>query len=210
LSPGVGIALVAVSVRRVRVNERLGLVRFGRIDASRPRGPGIVLLVPVIDRGVRISLAPQHFEVDGVSATTSDGRGIKVDIDIRLCVVDPVAFTIQVPTPAPLGVRILARGALTRVVEPMILRDALDRTELEAALVPLIEEQFASARTVDVQVHVTRVLEATVNEADERATLVRLGAGWLRPDPDISGPRTFASDVAGLSAESGEWPVGRS
>lgn len=113
----------------------------------------------------------------------------------RLRVVDPVAFAIQVPSPAALGVRHLARAALLRAVAPMELGYGVDRAAVEAAVVPVIEERLARAGTVDDHVRVTRVVQATVNEADERAVLVSLGGRWLRPDPDVSGSHTITGDI---------------
>jgi regulator of protease activity HflC (stomatin/prohibitin superfamily) len=46
--------LVALSVRIVAESERLGVMRLGRVVGM--RGPGIVVVIPGVDKAVRIDL----------------------------------------------------------------------------------------------------------------------------------------------------------
>jgi hypothetical protein len=189
-------ALVATSVQRVRPNEWLVVARMGSIERSARKGPSIALLLPFLDHGIRISAAPQRIEVKGVPGFTCDGHGVQADVDVRFQVVDPVAFAYAVPTPAAVGVRILARRALAEVVAPLELGDALARTAVEDAFVQMLERQLAIGGARDFAVRLTHIWPATVSDADEQAALVRLGARWARPDPDESGPHTLRGDLA--------------
>lgn len=160
------VGLVARGVRRVPADERLVLVRAGRFDERSLRGPGLVLLIPFIDRGVRVSLSPQHFALDAVPATSADGCGVLVDLDIRFRVVDPVAFVTNV-LPPPAGLRALARGALQEVLRTAAPGNALFPGDVENQITPLMESGLAMGGVRDIALRVTRVRPGSVEGADE-------------------------------------------
>ena len=54
LSSAAGAALAGASVRVLREYERAVVFRLGRLIGQ--RGPGVVLLIPAIDRMVRVTL----------------------------------------------------------------------------------------------------------------------------------------------------------
>lgn len=190
------VALVASSVRRIGPDERLVVYRFGHADTSAMRGPGIIFLVPVIDSGVRVSLLPQHVALDAVPATTSDGRGVGVDLDLRFRVVRPLVFVAEVPWPFAAGLRRQMRFVLAHATTGLSLGDALEGGALEAAALPLIHDLLTRAGAADLHVRVARVRAMTTSEDDERAALVRLGDAFSLPDPDLGHPHTLRGDIS--------------
>ena len=50
----VGLVLIVLSVRIVREQERLVILRFGRVIGI--RGPGLVWILPFVDKATRITL----------------------------------------------------------------------------------------------------------------------------------------------------------
>ena len=83
----VGVALAAASVRVLREYERAVVFRLGRmIDA---KGPGLVLLVPAIDRMVRVSLRTVTLNVPPQDVITRDNVTARVDAVVYFRVVDP-------------------------------------------------------------------------------------------------------------------------
>ena len=85
----VGVALAAASVRVLREYERAVVFRLGRmIDV---KGPGLVLLVPAIDRMVRVSLRTVTLNVPPQDVITRDNVTARVDAVVYFRVVDPNA-----------------------------------------------------------------------------------------------------------------------
>src|SRR5690242_4451552 len=89
-------ALVVVrnSVYVVREYERLVVFRFGRSVGS--RGPGLVPLMPGVDRPVRVDLREQFLAVDHQQCITKDNAPIGIDFLIYWRVVDPAVSVIDV------------------------------------------------------------------------------------------------------------------
>ena len=73
----VGFALAAASVRVLREYERAVVFRLGRMIDT--KGPGLVLLVPAIDRMVRVSLRTVTLNVPPQDVITRDNVTARVD-----------------------------------------------------------------------------------------------------------------------------------
>ncbi len=89
-----GAALIASAVRIVQEYERLVVFRLGRCVGT--RGPGLVLLVPFIDRGVRVDLREKVREVPHQTSITKDNAPIAIDFIWYFKVVDAVQSVLQV------------------------------------------------------------------------------------------------------------------
>ena len=82
---GVGVvvvALVASAIRIVPEYQRLVVFRLGRCLGE--KGPGIVFLIPVVDRAARVDLREQVREIPHQTAITKDNAGISVDFMSRM------------------------------------------------------------------------------------------------------------------------------
>ncbi|SRR5258708_1273888 len=172
--------IVASGLRKVGPDERLVVVRAGRFDQHSLRGPGLVFVAPIIDRGVRVSLSEQRFALDAVPAQASDGTGVLVDLDIRFRVLDPVAFVSNV-LPPPAGLRALARRALHQALPTTPPGSALFPGDVEAQVAPLMETALAAGGTRDIQINVTRVRPGSVEGADEAEFQGLLRQEGLKP-----------------------------
>src|SRR3990172_410509 len=73
----IGFVFLANAIRIVPEYQRLVVFRLGR--SVGPKGPGIVLLIPVIDRAVKVDLRDQVREIPHQTAITKDNAGISVD-----------------------------------------------------------------------------------------------------------------------------------
>lgn len=162
----VTVLVVAKSVTRVPVDERLVVARMGRFDQHSVRGPGRVFLIPITDRGIRVSMLPQRFVLDAVPAQAPDGSGVLVDLDIRFRVVDPYAFVANI-LPPPAGLTALARGALQRALRAAEPGGALFPGDVEDQVAPSIEGALVSGGARDVTVKVTRVRPGSIEGADD-------------------------------------------
>ena len=91
---GILLALAAASIRVLREYERAVVFRLGRMIDT--KGPGLVLLVPAIDRMVRVSLRTVTLNVPPQDVITHDNVPVRVDAVIYFRIVDPNNAIVQV------------------------------------------------------------------------------------------------------------------
>src|SRR3954452_2334648 len=85
----VGVALAAASIRVLREYERAVVFRLGRMVDT--KGPGLVLLVPAIDRMVRVSLRTVTLNVPAEERNPPENVTARVDAVGFFRVIDPNA-----------------------------------------------------------------------------------------------------------------------
>lgn len=90
----VGFVILANAIRIVPEYQRLVVFRLGRSIGS--KGPGIVILFPVIDRGVKVDLREQVREVPHQTSITKDNAPISIDFLWYYKVLDPAESVLQV------------------------------------------------------------------------------------------------------------------
>jgi regulator of protease activity HflC (stomatin/prohibitin superfamily) len=90
----IALVFLANSVRVVPEYQRLVVFRLGR--AIGPKGPGLVLLLPVIDRAVRVDLREQVREIPHQTSITKDNAPISIDFLWYYKVLDPQESVLQV------------------------------------------------------------------------------------------------------------------
>ena len=73
----VSLVLIAQAIRIVQEYERLVVFRLGRCVGQ--RGPGLVLLLPFIDRGQKVDLREQVREIPHQTSITLDNAPISID-----------------------------------------------------------------------------------------------------------------------------------
>ena len=94
LIAAVAVATIA-SVQVLREYERAVVFRLGRL-LQPPRGPGMVLLIPVIDRMIRVDLRTVALEVPPQDVITRDNVPVTVTAVVYFRVVHPSAAVVQV------------------------------------------------------------------------------------------------------------------
>lgn len=100
LSSALGIVIVIVlmflfmAIKILNEYERGVIFRLGRIIDH--KGPGLILLIPVIDRMVRVSLRTVAFDVPPQDVITRDNVSVKVSAVIYFRVMDPTKAVIEV------------------------------------------------------------------------------------------------------------------
>jgi regulator of protease activity HflC (stomatin/prohibitin superfamily) len=88
------LVLLANAIRIVPEYQRLVVFRLGRCVGA--RGPGIVFLIPVIDRAVKVDLREQVREIPHQTSITKDNAPISVDFLWYYKVLDPTESILQV------------------------------------------------------------------------------------------------------------------
>src|SRR5918997_5971051 len=91
---GLVVALAGASVRILREYERAVVFRLGRLIGQ--KGPGIVLLIPAVDRMVRVDLRTVTFDIPPQDLITRDNVPAKVNAVAYFRVIDAIKAVIEV------------------------------------------------------------------------------------------------------------------
>ncbi len=86
--------LIASAIRILREYERGVVFRLGRMVGI--KGPGLILLIPMIDKMVKVSLRTLVMDVPPQDVITKDNVTVKVNAVLRFRVIDPGRATIEV------------------------------------------------------------------------------------------------------------------
>jgi regulator of protease activity HflC (stomatin/prohibitin superfamily) len=119
--------LFGTSARVVKQYERALVFRFGRI-VGEVRGPGLAVMVPVIDRLRKINMQIVTLPVPAQDGITRDNVTVNVDAVVYYRVIDPVAAMINVQD-YPFAVLQVAQTSLRSVIGKSDLDDLLSNRE---------------------------------------------------------------------------------
>jgi regulator of protease activity HflC (stomatin/prohibitin superfamily) len=118
--------LITSAVRVVREYQRLVVFRWGRCVG--PRGPGLILLWPIVENAQTVDLRENFIEVPHQTSITKDNAPISIDFLFYWKVVDPVQTVIQVNNFAQASLGI-ATTTLRAVIGDILLDDVLAQRE---------------------------------------------------------------------------------
>ncbi|UCG81533.1 MAG: slipin family protein, partial [Desulfobacterales bacterium] len=85
---------LASAIRILNEYERGVIFRLGRVIGA--KGPGLIILIPVVDKMVKVSLRLIAMDVDPQDVITRDNVSVKVNAVIYFRVMDPVKAVIEV------------------------------------------------------------------------------------------------------------------
>src|SRR5690349_20605520 len=88
------VGILAAAIKIAPDCERLVVFRLGRCIGD--KGPGMIFLVPVIDKGVRVDLRETWFEVQPQTCITEDNATVSIDFLIYMKVVEAVPSVVKV------------------------------------------------------------------------------------------------------------------
>ena len=160
----ISIALVAVilvlvvlflanAIRIVPEYQRLVIFRLGRCIGQ--KGPGLVLIIPLIDRPVRVDLRELFLEIPHQTCITKDNAPIAIDFLVYWKVVDPALSVVKVHDFAGASQGI-ATTTLRAVVGDIPLDDVLAKREqinqvLRTKLDEVTERWGVKVTTVEIR-----------------------------------------------------------
>jgi regulator of protease activity HflC (stomatin/prohibitin superfamily) len=88
--------ILYLSVRVVNEYARLVVFRFGRTNEALVKGPGLVFLIPIVDRPTWVDLREQFIEVPAQTTITKDNAPINIDFLIYWRIVDPLSSVVKI------------------------------------------------------------------------------------------------------------------
>jgi len=116
------IIILSNAVRILREYERGVIFRLGRLIAA--KGPGIIFLIPIVDRMVKVSLRTVVLDVPPQDIITKDNVSIKVNAVVYFRVVQPEKAIVEVEN------YLFATSQLSQTT----LRSILGQSELDELL----------------------------------------------------------------------------
>src|SRR5437588_4678913 len=82
------------AIRILREYERCVIFRLGKLLGA--KGPGLIFLIPIVDRMVRMDLRVVTISVEKEEVMTRDNVPVTVDADVYFGVFDPPAAVVKV------------------------------------------------------------------------------------------------------------------
>lgn len=132
------VIFLATAIKIVPEYQRVVVFRLGRCIGA--RGPGLVLLIPFVDRAVRVDLREQVREIPAQTSITKDNAPISIDFLWYYKVFDPVQSVLQVGN-FELAAQGIATTTLRSVIGGIMLDGVLsEREQINAALRTRLDE----------------------------------------------------------------------
>ncbi|MGB9939744.1 slipin family protein [Methanosarcina sp.] len=116
------ILILSQSIKMVNEYERVVIFRLGRLSGV--KGPGIFLIIPIVDKAMKIDLRVVAIDVPKQAVITKDNVTVEVDAVVYYKVVEPGAAITQVEN------YMFATSTLSQTT----LRDVMGQMELDELL----------------------------------------------------------------------------
>jgi regulator of protease activity HflC (stomatin/prohibitin superfamily) len=160
----VALFLLVLAVRILREYQRAVIFRLGRLIAQ--KGPGLILLIPVIDRMVRVDLRTVTLDVPPQEVITRDNVPARVNAVAYFRVIDPNKAIVEVEN-FLLATSQIAQTTLRSVLGKADLDQLLsERERLNEDLQKIIDEQ---TEPWGVKVTTVEIKDVEIPEQMQRA-----------------------------------------
>jgi regulator of protease activity HflC (stomatin/prohibitin superfamily) len=159
------ILLLSASVRVAREYERGVIFRLGRLK-SPPKGPGLFLLIPVIDKMVRVDLRTVTLNVPPQEVITKDNVPVRVNAVAYFRIIDPEKAIVQVEN-FMVATSQISQTTLRSVLGQHVLDELLsERDKINSILQQIIDE---STSPWGVKVSIVEVKDVEIPTGMQRA-----------------------------------------
>jgi regulator of protease activity HflC (stomatin/prohibitin superfamily) len=159
------VALLAASLKVLREYERGVVFRLGRLIKT-PRGPGLIFLIPLIDRMVRMELRTVTLTVPPQEVITRDNVPVRVNAVAYFRVIDPISAVVEVEK-FLVATSQIAQTTLRSTLGQHVLDELLsEREKINAILQRIIDDQTGPW---GVKVSVVEVKDVEIPTSMQRA-----------------------------------------
>jgi regulator of protease activity HflC (stomatin/prohibitin superfamily) len=201
----IGLFILANAVRILREYERGVIFRLGRLMGA--RGPGLILLIPIVDRMVRVSLRVVTMDVPSQDVITRDNVSVKVNAVIYFRVIDANKAIVEVED-FLYATSMISQTTLRSVLGQVELDDLLSKREkINQQLAKIIDDQ---TEPWGIKVSVVEVKNVDLPENMQRAIARQAEAERERRAKVIhaEGEYQASENLAAAAAVIGKTPVG--
>jgi regulator of protease activity HflC (stomatin/prohibitin superfamily) len=201
----IGLFILANAIRILREYERGVIFRLGRLIGA--KGPGLILLIPIVDRMVRVSLRVVTMDVPSQDVITRDNVSVKVNAVVYFRVMDANKAIVAVED-FLYATSMISQTTLRSVLGQVELDDLLAKREkINEQLAKIIDDQ---TEPWGVKVSVVEVKNVDLPEEMRRAIARQAEAERERRAKIIHAEGEYqASEKLAAAAEViGKTPVG--
>jgi regulator of protease activity HflC (stomatin/prohibitin superfamily) len=132
-----------VSAHVVRQIERGVVFRLGRAQPE-PRRPGLIMLIPIVDKMKRVNMQVVTMPVPGQDGITRDNVTVRVDAVVYFRVIDPIRAVVEVQD-YQFAISQVAQTSLRSIIGKSELDDLLsNREQLNQGLEVMMDSPAAS------------------------------------------------------------------
>jgi len=146
--------IVSSALRIVREYERGVVFRLGRLIGA--KGPGLIILIPIIDRMVKVDLRTITLDVPTQEVITKDNVPVKVNAVVYFRIIDPEKAIVQVEDYL----------AATSLIAQTTLRSVLGQSELDELLAEREKINMNLQKIIDQQTDPWGIKVMTVEVRD--------------------------------------------
>ncbi|MCK4427353.1 MAG: slipin family protein [candidate division Zixibacteria bacterium] len=201
----IGLFILANAIRILREYERGVIFRLGRLIGA--KGPGLILLIPIVDRMVRVSLRVVTMDVPAQDVITKDNVSVKVNAVIYFRVMDANNAVVEVED-FLYATSMISQTTLRSVLGQVELDELLgEREKINQQLQKIIDDQ---TEPWGIKVSVVEVKNVDLPENMQRAIARQAEAERERRAKVIhaEGEYQASEKLAAAAAVIGKTPVG--
>jgi regulator of protease activity HflC (stomatin/prohibitin superfamily) len=187
------IGVLATSIRILNEYERGVIFRLGRIQGA--KGPGLIILIPIIDKMFRVDLRTVTLDVPAQDAITKDNVTVKVNAVVYFKVIDPSRAFVEVENYL-LATSKLAQTTLRSVIGQVEMDELLSsRDEINRKLQGILDAQTepwgvkvsnVEVKQIDLPVEMQRAMARQAEAERERRAKVIAAEGEFEASKKLS------------------------
>jgi len=157
--------LLSAAIRITREYERGVIFRLGRLH-SPPKGPGLFLLIPVVDKMVRVDLRTVTLNIPPQEVITKDNVPVRVNAVAYFRIIDPESAIVQVEN-FMVATSQISQTTLRSVLGQHVLDELLsERDKINAILQEIIDE---ATSPWGIKVAIVEVKDVEIPSSMQRA-----------------------------------------
>ncbi len=187
------IIILSAAIKILREYERGVIFRLGRLAGV--KGPGLILLIPFIDKMVKVSLRTVVLDVPPQDVITKDNVSVKVNAVVYFRVMDPAKAVVEVENYF-MATSQIAQTTLRSVLGEVELDELLShREKLNRSLQKIIDEQTdpwgvkvsaVEVKHVDLPQEMQRAMARQAEAERERRAKIIAAEGELQASEKLA------------------------
>ncbi len=196
--------ILSNAIKVLREYERGVIFRLGRLIGA--KGPGIILLIPIVDRMIRVDLRTITFDVPPQDVITRDNVSVKVNAVVYFRVMDPNKAIVAVANFFEATSQI-AQTTLRSVLGQVDLDELLsNREKINQELQKIIDHQtepwgikvsVVEVKNVDLPPEMTRAIARQAEAERERRSKIIHAEGEFQASQKLAEAAHVISSEAG-------------
>src|SRR5512140_2115658 len=194
--------ILANTLKILREYERGVIFRLGRLIGA--KGPGLIILIPIVDKMIRVDLRTITYDVPPQDVITRDNVSIKVNAVLYFSVVDPRRAIVSVANFFE-ATNQIAQTTLRSVLGQVELDDLLaNREKINVELQKIIDAQTepwgvkvsaVEVKNVDLAPEMTRAMARQAEAERERRSKIIHAEGEFQASQKLADAATVISSA---------------